>query len=96
MRDFRVWHHSRYRYYGYPANRLTFDGFVARGDKDVIANRYEFILGIWFGDYMNQDVMIRNADIQNLRTGIVAPYFMRGRTTIQDSYICATRPTSPS
>ena len=87
VRDFRVWHHSRYGYYGYPANRLTFDGFVARGDKDVIANRHEFILGIWFGDYMNQDVVIRNADIQNLRTGIIPPYFMRGRTTIQDSYL---------
>jgi hypothetical protein len=80
VRDFRVWHHSRYGYYGYPANRLTFDGFVARGDPAVIANRHEFVLGIWFGDYMNQDVVVRNADIQNLRTGIVAPYFMRGRT----------------
>ena len=87
VKDFRVWHHSRYGYYGYPANRLTFDGFVARGNKAVISNRYEFILGIWFGDYMNQDVLIRNADIQNLRTGIVAPYFMRGRTTIADSYL---------
>jgi len=26
-------------------------------------------------------------DIQNLRSGIVAPYFMRGRTTIEDSYL---------
>ncbi|MGH9365395.1 MAG: hypothetical protein ACRD1B_09055, partial [Thermoanaerobaculia bacterium] len=87
VKDFRVWHHSRYGYYGYPANHLTFDGFVARGNKDVIANRYEFILGIWFGDYMNQDVVIRNADIQSLRTGIVPPYFMRGQTTIEDSYL---------
>ncbi|MGH7887496.1 MAG: G8 domain-containing protein, partial [Candidatus Binatia bacterium] len=87
VRDFRVWHHSRYGYYGYPANRLTFDGFVARGNKNVIANQHEFILGIWFGDYMNQDVVIRRADIQNLRTGIVPPYFMRGTTLIEDSYL---------
>jgi hypothetical protein len=53
----------------------------------VIANRHEFVLGIWFGDYMNKDVVIRRADIQNLRTGIVAPYFMRGRTVIEDSYL---------
>ena len=87
VRDFRVWHHSRYGYYGYPANKLTFDGFVARGNKSVIANQHEFILGIWFGDYMNQDVIIRRADIQNLRTGIVPPYFMRGTTTIENSYL---------
>jgi hypothetical protein len=87
VKDFRVWHHSRYGYYGYPANRLTFDGFVARGDQDVIANRHEFVLGIWFGDYMNQDVVIRNADIQGLRTGINPPYFMRNRTIIENSYL---------
>lgn len=87
VRDFRVWHHSRYGYYGYPANKLTFDGFVARGNKNVIANRYEFVLGMWFGDYMNQDVIIRRADIQNLRTGIVPPYFMRGTTLIENSYL---------
>lgn len=87
VRDFRVWHHSRYGYYGYPANKLTFDGFVARGNKSVIANQHEFILGIWFGDYMNQDVIIRRADIQNLRTGIVPPYFMRGTTLIENSYL---------
>ena len=87
VRDFRVWHHSRYGYYGYPANKLTFDGFVARGNKSVIANQHEFILGIWFGDYMNQDVVIRRADIQNLRTGIIPPYFMRGTTLIENSYL---------
>lgn len=87
VRDFRVWHHSIYGYYGYPANRLTFDGFVARGDRNVIANRYEFVMGLWFGDYMNKDVIIRRADIQNLRTGIITPYFMRGTTLIENSYL---------
>ena len=87
VRDFRVWNHSLYGYYGYPANRLTFDGFVARGDRSVIANPYEFVMGMWFGDYMNKDVVIRNADIQNLRTGIVPPYFMLGQALIEDSYL---------
>jgi hypothetical protein len=87
VRDFRVWNFSRYGYYGYPANHLTFDGFTARGDRSVIENRHEFVLGIWFGDYMNQGVTIRNADIQNLRSGIVTPSFGRGTTTISSSFL---------
>jgi hypothetical protein len=87
VRDFRAWNFSRYGYYGYPANHLTFDGFTARGDRSVIENRHEFVLGIWFGDYMNQGVTIRDADIQNLRSGIVTPSFGRGTTTIAGSYL---------
>jgi hypothetical protein len=87
VRDFRAWNFSRYGYYGYPANHLTFDGFTARGDRSVIENRHEFVLGIWFGDYMNQGVTIRDADIQNLRSGIVTPSFGRGTTTILRSYL---------
>lgn len=75
IKDFRVWHHYYYGFYGYPSNRLTFDGFVARGDKDVVRNPYEFPLGIWFGDYMSKNVIVQNANIQGLRHGIIAPPF---------------------
>ena len=33
VRDFHIWHVSRYGYYGYGQNYVTFDGWVQRGDK---------------------------------------------------------------
>jgi hypothetical protein len=87
IRDLTIWHHSRYGVYGYPANGLTFDGLVILGDKRVIANRHEFVLGVWFGDYMTRNAVIRRADIQNLRTGVGTPSFARGTTVIERSYL---------
>jgi hypothetical protein len=87
VRDFRAWNFSRYGYYGYPSNALTFDGFVARGDASVIENRHEFVMGFTGGDYMHRNLRIVGADVQNLRLGIDAPYFSRGTTQIADSYL---------
>lgn len=87
VRDFRVWHFSLYGYYGYQASQLTFDGVVARGAKAVLGNANEFLRGLWFSDYMNHNLTIRRADIQNLRTGILAPYYSSGLTVIEDSYL---------
>ncbi len=87
IKDFRTWHFTLYGYYGYPASRLVFDGYVARGRKSVLGNAQEFLRGIWFSDYMNHDVTIRRADIQNMRDGIMAPYFSKGTTLIEDSYL---------
>ncbi|MGE3956608.1 MAG: G8 domain-containing protein [Vicinamibacterales bacterium] len=87
IKDFRTWHFTLYGTYGYPASKITFDGYVARGRKGVLSNSNEFLRGIWFSDYMMHDTVIRNADIQNMRDGIMAPYFTKGSTLIENSYL---------
>jgi hypothetical protein len=74
VRDMRLWHVSRYGYYGYAHNRVTFDGWVQRGDQSLLANGREFSLGLWFGDYPTRNLIIRNSDIQGIRIGVLAPY----------------------
>jgi hypothetical protein len=87
IKDFTGWHISRYGFYGYPMNDVTFDGFTIRGNKSVLSNPAEFLVGMWFGDYMTGKLTIRNADIQNMRTGIIDPYFGGGNTLIENSYL---------
>jgi PKD repeat protein len=87
VKDFLGWHISRYGFYGYPMADVTFDGYTIRGNKAVLSNRHEFLTGMWFGDYMTKDVVIRNADIQGMRTGIVDPYFGGYTTIIENSYL---------
>ena len=87
IRNFRLWNHSGYGFYGYPLSQLTFDGWTARGAPGVLANSNEYPTSIWFGDYMAEDVVIRNADIQGYRDGIIPSPFVRGSTTIEDSFL---------
>jgi hypothetical protein len=88
-KDMRIWHASRYAFYGYPLNNLMFDGLVVRGDVNLInTSCCEFGSIIWFGDYMSKDVTIRNADIQGT-VGITLPYFGAGTTTVENSYLRA-------
>lgn len=96
---FRVWHHHRWGYYGYPVNQMTLANFVVRGDPTVLTNRYENVTGLDFADYMQRELTIVNADIQNVRTGIQLSSMRheRGATGpdvgfnyIEDSYLVAT------
>jgi hypothetical protein len=43
---------------------------------------------MWFGDYMTGDLVIRRADIQGMRTGIIDPHFSGYSSLIEDSYLC--------
>jgi hypothetical protein len=97
VRDFHVWHISRYGYYGYGQNRITYDGWVQRGDKSILANHYENNLGLWFGDYITRNLVVRNSNIQGVRYGIRVPYKpgdvadiygnAPGTTYIQNTYL---------
>jgi hypothetical protein len=97
VRDFHLWHVSRYGYYGYGQNRITYDGWIQRGDRRILANHYESNLGMWFGDYITRNLVIRNTDIQGMRIGIRAPYKpgdmadiygnQPGTTRISDSFL---------
>ncbi len=87
VKDFRSWHIAGVCFYGYPMADVTFDGFVIRGDRTVMSNWHESVIGIWFGDYETENAVIRNADIQGVRTGIVDPYFGGSTTIIENSYL---------
>ena len=85
--NFTGWHVSRYGFYGYNLSNVTFDGFTIRGNKSVLSNGFESLIGMWFGDYVGNQITIRNANIQGTRTGIIDPYFGGTTTTIENSYL---------
>lgn len=92
VKNFTVWHHHGWGIFGYETNNLVIDGFTARGNAGILSNPYEGVTGIWFADYMTRNLVIRNADIQGMATGIVTPTNV-GRampgatTTIENSYL---------
>jgi hypothetical protein len=57
-----------------------------RGDESQLNNQYMYVTGINFDDYMTHNLVIQNADIQGMATGIEAP-FMVGRTSAMDTTI---------
>ena len=73
----RVWHASRHALTAFPADRLTVEGFEARGDPAVLSAQLEAPTGIWFNNYAAKTVTIRDANIQGLRVGIASPFFVR-------------------
>lgn len=87
VKDFRVWNYALHGVYAYPAAKVVFDGLVARGRRGALANAGEFTTGLFFSDYMMNDVRVVRADVQGVRTGIHAPYFVRGTFTVEDSYL---------
>ena len=99
LESFNVWHHHRWGFYGYETNNMTLDGFVVRGDADALRNGFELVRGLEFSDYLQRNLLISSADIQNQRTGMRLPAFrdVRGATgpddgffELEDSYIVAT------
>ncbi len=93
IRDFVVWH-AQVGVYGYPSHRLTIDHIIIRGDKNTVSKTVSW--GLDFQDYLQKDLIIQNADIQGVRTGIEAALLVEpketpgiGFTTIKDSLIRA-------
>jgi hypothetical protein len=70
---FTVWNQSHYGFYGYPTNNFLFDGFVVLGDSTQLNNPNIGTLGMFFGDYLTQNMTIANSSIQGQQTGILAP-----------------------
>jgi hypothetical protein len=99
IKNFTAWHFSQLGVFQYPTHNVTFDGLVFRGDTSRLASANpvsELLLtGFLFGDYMNRDDVITNADIQGYENGIVVGSdFGRvpaaGMLTIQNSYLANT------
>jgi len=87
VRGLRVWNHKYYGVYAYPSSKMILEDVVIRGRRAALSNINEISTGLYFSDYMMQDMTIRHADIQNQRTGIVAPFFVRGTALIEDSVL---------
>jgi hypothetical protein len=69
-----VWHASRNGIVGMPAARLVVDGLVARGEPAVLADAQENPTGVWLGNYIGREIVVRNADVEGMRTGVASPF----------------------
>ena len=69
-----VWNVARNGIIGLPSARLVIDGLVARGDSAVLADAQENPTGVWLGNYIGREIIVRNADVEGLRTGIASPF----------------------
>jgi hypothetical protein len=73
--NLRVWHSSRNGQTGTPTDRLVVDRITIRGDKSVLAGQVENPAGIWLSNYAAKTILLRNADVQGMRTGISSPFY---------------------
>jgi hypothetical protein len=73
--NFRAWHIARYGLMGAPNDRMVIDGLVVRGDAAILADEHEEPAGAWIGNYSSKQIVVRNADIAGVRTGILSPFF---------------------
>ena len=60
---------------GTPTDKLVVDAIVVRGDKAILTDEFENPIGIWIANYLAKSIVVRNADIQGMRTGISSPFF---------------------
>jgi hypothetical protein len=95
VRGFRAWHTSRHGLTATPADKLSLDSLIVRGDKSILADEFENPAGVWVGNYVSKTVLVRNADVEGMRTGVASPFFRQdqkpepgrgeGVLTIEDS-----------
>jgi hypothetical protein len=81
LSNFVVWNATRHGIVGTPTDRLVIEGLVARGEAAALANHLENPTGVWLGNYAAKQIVVRNADIEGLRTGIASPFFARDHPT---------------
>ena len=73
--NFRAWNIARYGLMGAPTDRMVIDGLVVRGDATILSDEHEEPAGAWIGNYTSKQIVVRNADIEGVRTGILSPFF---------------------
>jgi hypothetical protein len=56
-----------------------------RGDESQLNNQYMYVTGINFDDYMTHNLVIQNADIQGMATGIESPFMVGRGTSVMDT-----------
>ena len=82
--NFTAWHVHEEAFFGFPTNKVTFDGFTVRGHRSGLGPN-STAAGFAFGDYKNRDVTIRFADIQGMNTGINLSQATEGTFLIENS-----------
>ena len=65
---------------------------VVRGNVGNLSDPNYQPMGIYFNDYMARELIVRNANIQGVATGIVTPYNVgrtpvAGTTLIENSFL---------
>src|SRR2546428_3403920 len=88
VKNLKIWNVHNKGVLGYPAQKVTFDGLKIRGNFSDLSQCCGF--GVFFVDYSSKGIIIRNADIQGVEKGIVAPESGFGpepNLTVQDSYV---------
>lgn len=83
VKDFKVWNVHYTAFYGYPMQNVIFDGIVVRGDLSKGLDT----MGFYFADYSANNTIIRNADIQGVKTGIWIPTYTVGSFRVESSYL---------
>jgi hypothetical protein len=73
--NLRVWHASRQGLAATPADTLSIERMAVRGDTAMLASSVENPAGIWLGNYASKTVIVRDADVQGMRTGISSPFY---------------------
>jgi hypothetical protein len=84
MQDCVCWHQNWTGIFLYETNQLTIDGFTVRGDPTNIEGAS---VGMLAADYMQHQLVITHADIQNDGGGIVCPGVADGTTVIEHSVL---------
>jgi G8 domain len=81
IKNFRAWNTSTHGVTATPTDKLTVDAVAVRGDKSVLTDNEERPAGVWVGNYISKSIVIRNADIQGMRTGVASPFFHSAQST---------------
>jgi hypothetical protein len=88
IKGFRVWNVYSKAYYNYDTERLTFDGWVVRGDWSLMLQGKSGATGYYAGDYQARDLKIINSDLQGLAVGFEAGAVAGTTTLIENTYFC--------
>jgi len=75
IKNFRGWNPSRHGLTGTPTDRLIVDSITVRGDTSILSDEFESPTGVWVTNYIAKSIVVRNADIQGMRTGVYSPFF---------------------
>jgi hypothetical protein len=85
IKDFTGWHLWEEAFYGYPINRVTFDGFVVRGSPRAFGT-FDYGTAWQSGDYWAENITIRRANIQGMQSGICCSTNTPGTFKIENAY----------
>src|SRR5207344_3145818 len=77
--NLRAWHTSRHGLTATPADKLVVDGIMVRGDPAILARQVESPTGVWLSNYVAKTIIVRNADVQGMRTGVSSPFYQEFR-----------------